>query len=60
MKIDDQDFSPLYDLAPPPPPALPNSKLGRRHKEFAEGMGGGGRGEGEEPNHTAARKPGPL
>jgi hypothetical protein len=60
-------LSPSYDIAPPPTPphfytvnmlflflSLP---LCRRSSLLT---GGGGEGVGEEPNHTKARKPGPL
>jgi|688.fasta_scaffold1139158_1 hypothetical protein len=59
--IENQAFSPLYDLAPPPPP-LSRRKLYRRHKEryLADGRWGGGGECGEEPNPTTARKTGPL
>ncbi len=61
--IEDQPFSPSYDLSPPPAPfPSPVSKLSlflslpvcRRSVYWREG-----RGVGEEPNHTTARKPGP-
>ncbi len=45
--LEDQAFSPSSDLVPPPPPP----PLYRQP---------GGRGLGEEPNHTMARKPGPV
>ncbi len=45
--IEDQAFSSSRDLAPPPP----SPPLYRQQ---------GGRGLVEEPNHTMARKPGPL
>ncbi len=50
----------------PPAPPSPVSKLNRRHTEksdkkrqLAAGRGMG-KGVDEEPNHTTARKPGPL
>jgi hypothetical protein len=50
-------------LANPLPP-FPVSKLDRQHRKAKEegqlADGRRGEGEGEEPNHTAARKPGPL
>ncbi len=64
LYVEDKAFLPSYDLAPPPllsrSPVV--SKLDRRHRGrlrkndyFMTG-----KGEGEEPNHTTARKPGPL
>jgi hypothetical protein len=45
--IEDQAFSPSYDLAPPPPP-LYRRKLNRQHKErhLADGRWGGGESVG--------------
>ncbi len=63
--IEDQAFSPSYDLAPSPPlPPLPSASClsfsvflcvaGRAYwREMGDGVG-------EEPNHTTARKSGPL
>ncbi len=59
--IEDQAFWPSYVIALPPPlRPLPHSrkyKLDRRHtgKLMEEG-----KGVGQEPKHTTARKPGPL
>jgi hypothetical protein len=60
--IEDQAFSPSYDLAPPPTP--PISKLSLflslpvcRLPSYPTGEEGGG---GEEQNHLTAGKPGPL
>jgi hypothetical protein len=63
-----QAFSRTYDLAPRPtlPPSSPSpvSKLDRRHtgklRKRDSLLTEGGKGVGEEPNHTNARKPGPL
>jgi hypothetical protein len=57
--IDVQAFSPLYDLAPPPSPS-PHSKVDRWHTGRLRKTGERGYGEGEEPNHTTAKKPGPI
>jgi hypothetical protein len=62
--IEDQAFSPSYDSDPPqPPPLSPVSKLDKRNtgrlRKRDNSLKGGGVGE-EEPNHTTARKPGPL
>ncbi len=64
MIIDDQTFSSSYDLAPPLSPS-PAGKLDRRphrkpKKDRQLAVGEGEEGTGEEQNHTAARKPGPL
>ncbi len=64
---EDQTFSPSYDLAPPTPllpPLRSVSSTGDTQEDwereiFADGRGGKV-GVGEEPNHTTARKPGPL
>jgi hypothetical protein len=65
--IKHQDFSPPYDLAPPPTPAVSRqqvvslSKTSYVHVSQVEPTDGRGReGVGEEPNHTTSRKPGPL
>jgi hypothetical protein len=59
----------IYDLAPPPPsPPSSVSKLYLLYVYYClyvspvELTGGRGSGEGveEEPNHTTAKKPGPL
>ncbi len=60
--IEDQAFSPSYDLAPPPPRPLPPSSfsnLDRRHTGGLERESTCS-WEGVEPNHKTARKPGPL
>jgi hypothetical protein len=54
-----------YDLAPSPPPPLSpvgkhNQQRTRRLRKRDNLLMGEGEGVGEEPNHTAARKPGPL
>ncbi len=61
----DQAFSPSYDLAPPPtpPPNSPVSKLDRQPRKTEKErklLRERKDGVGEEPNHTAVRKPGPL
>jgi hypothetical protein len=62
--IENQAFSRSYDLAPPLSPPLPSVCFDRRHTGrlrkrnnllTVEGMEAE-----EEPNHTPARKPGPL
>ncbi len=64
--IEDHAFSPLYDLAPPPPqvPLSPVSKLDRRYtvrlRKRNNLLTREGEGVGEEPNHTTARKPDQL
>jgi hypothetical protein len=70
--VENQAFSPSYVLAPAPPPLSPSpvSKLSlfsqspislciTSRANWQERVGGRG-GVGEEPNDTAARKPGPL
>ncbi len=71
--IDDHALSRSYDLgfgfiatlSRPPPHPLPVSKLNRRHTGSLRKRdnllpGEGKKGVGKEPNHTTARKPGPL
>jgi hypothetical protein len=59
-------FSQSYDLAPRPThPPSPVSKLDRRQRKIKKErqLGNrrvGGKEVGEKPNHTTARKPGPL
>jgi hypothetical protein len=64
MIIEDQAFSSSYDLAPPLPPLHSVSSIGDHTgglkkrdnwlwERWEEGVG-------KEPNHTTARKPGPL
>ncbi len=66
--IEGQAFSRSSDLAPPPTPP-PTSQLSVSstgdtpvdwERESSCWREGGGGGIGEEPNHTTARKPGPL
>ncbi len=51
-----------YDSAPRPPPPPPFSKLDRRHTGRLRKRDSllTGEGAGVEPNHTTARKLGPL
>ncbi len=56
--IEDQIFLPSYVLAPPLSIRSARHRKGRKRDNLLTGEGGGGRGS--EPNHTAARKPGPL
>jgi hypothetical protein len=63
--IEGQDFSRLYELAPPPPPVRKLSTGDTKEdweieRELADGKNEGGNGEGQEPNHNTARRPGPL
>ncbi len=65
--IEGQAFPRSYDLAPRPPlpPSLSHHQAGpathrKTEKERQVADSGGGEGVGEEPNHTTARKPGPL
>jgi hypothetical protein len=65
--IKHQDFSPSYDLAPPPPPAVSRqqvvslSQTSHVHVSQVELTDEKGReGVGEEPNHTTATKHGAL
>jgi hypothetical protein len=58
--IEDQAFSPSYNLAPSPP--LPSvSSTGRKTEEERQlSARRKGKEVGEKTNHTAARKDGPL
>jgi hypothetical protein len=58
MIIDDKAFSPSYDLVHPALPLPPAPPPLQSPVELSDG--GGGEGVKEEPNHTTARKPGPL
>jgi hypothetical protein len=65
--IEDQAFSPSYDFAPSPFPSTPSppvNKLDQRNtgrlRKKDNLLMGEGEGVGEEPNHTKARKLGPL
>jgi hypothetical protein len=61
--IDDHAFSPSYDLAPPPPPSTSstgNTQEDRQLRNRENMLMGEEAGGGKEPNHTTARKPGPL
>jgi hypothetical protein len=65
--IEAQAFLPLHDLAPPPPrsPTSPVSKLyyaatHRKTEEERQLPDWRLEGRGKEPNHTTARKSGPL
>jgi hypothetical protein len=62
--IEDKAFLPSYDLAPSPPPPSCQQVASLSQSscvspvELTDGIAGGG--EEKEPNHTTARKPGPL
>ncbi len=60
--IEDQAFSPSYDLAPPPLSRQKVVSLAQSSCVSPVEMNDGRReeGVGEEPNHTTVRKPGPL
>ncbi len=58
--IEDQAFSRLYDLAPPPLPSARQATHRKIEKEKHLANGRRRGGVGEEPNHPSARKPGPL
>jgi hypothetical protein len=60
--IEDQALSPSYDLAPPPPrrPPSVNSSRPATHKKTERDILLTKEGVGVEPNHTKARKPGPV
>ncbi len=60
--IEEQAFSPSFDMAPPPlPPYLPSlCSTHRKTEERTCWRERGKRGGGEEPNYTTPRKPGPL
>jgi hypothetical protein len=68
--IEGQTLSLLYDSAPrsPPPPLFYQDVRPTTHKKTekerqladGDGRGVGGKGMGVEPNHTTAKKPGPL
>ncbi len=66
--MEDQAFSRSYDpTARLPPPPLPIARQkaqqathGKIGKEKQAADRKGGKGVGEEPNHTTTRKPGPL
>jgi hypothetical protein len=65
MFIDVQAFSSSMIwllIHPLPPPLSPGSKLDQRHtgRLKQKDILLAGEGVGEEPNHTTARKPGPL
>ncbi len=61
--IEDQAFSLLYWLLSFQQVVSPSHSSSVSRSRLLAGEGGGGRGGGEgeeEPNHTTARKPGPL